>query len=125
MDRQADGATRTAILELINNNLNRKFFKEARLETFFQKCFSLTEPEKLMEESTFYNFVYYDLKQLLQLITGRDNLVNFTKFILFFKIDEDPELYELLSEAICKKIAHFTCDQLLTMMVNYNQTLSP
>ena len=63
-----------------------------------------------MEESTFYNFVYYDLKQLLQLITGRDNLVNFTKFMLFFKLEEDPELYELLSEAICKKIAHFTVD---------------
>ena len=52
-------------------------------------------------------------------------MVNFTKFMLYFKVDEDPELYELLSEAICKKIAHFTADQLLTMMVNYNQSLQP
>lgn len=62
MDMKADEASRAMILTLIENNLNRKYFKESRLDPFFEKCFSLVEPEKLMAESTFYNFVYYDLK---------------------------------------------------------------
>ena len=65
MDLKADEAHRAAILELIENNLNRKYFKESRLDAFFEKCFQLTEPDKLMAEKPFYNFVYYDLKQLL------------------------------------------------------------
>ena len=65
MDQKADEATRAALLDLIENNINRKFFKEARLEAFFQKCFTLTDPQKLMDEKAFYTFVYYDLKQVL------------------------------------------------------------
>ena len=51
-----------------------------------------------MAEQEFYSFVYYDLKQVLQLVTGTGNLVNFTKFMVFFKVDEDPELVEILTE---------------------------
>ena len=50
MDLKADEASRAMILELIENNLNRKYFKESRLDPFFEKCFSLVEPEKLMAE---------------------------------------------------------------------------
>ena len=57
-----------------------------------------------MQEKAFYNFVYYDLKQILQLINKREHLVEFTKFLVFFQVDEDPELYELISEAICKNV---------------------
>lgn len=98
MDERADEATREALIELVNNNINRKFFKEKRLEAFFEKCFTLQEPDKLMAEQEFYSFVYYDLKQVLQLVTGTGNLVNFTKFMVFFKVDEDPELIEILTE---------------------------
>ena len=41
MDERADEATREALIELVKNNINRKFFKEARLEAFFEKCFTL------------------------------------------------------------------------------------
>ena len=125
MDKKADEASRAAILELIENNINRKYFKESRLEAFFEKCFTLTEPDKLMAEKSFYNFVYYDLKQLLQLVTKAEFLVNFTKFMVYFKVDEDPELYELLSESICKRIKYFTVDELLTILANLTQSLSP
>ena len=47
------------------------------------------------------------------------------KFLLFFKVDEDPELYELISEKICVKIQYFTIDEMLTVLVNLSQTLSP
>jgi len=65
------------------------------------------------------------LKQLLTLITRPGHLVNFTKFMIFFKVDEDPELYELLSEAICKSLKRFTVDDLLTILANYSHSLSP
>lgn len=125
MDERADEATREALIELVNNNINRKFFKEKRLEAFFEKCFTLQEPDKLMAEQEFYSFVYYDLKQVLQLVTGTGNLVNFTKFMVFFKVDEDPELIEILTEQICSKIKYFTVDELLTICANYSHTLSP
>ena len=110
MDEKADEATRAALLELIQNNINRKYFKESRLDGFFLQCFSLAEPDKLMEEKAFYNFIYYDLKQLLQLVTNAEHLVNFTKFLVCFKVDEDPELYDILTEALCKSIKKFTVD---------------
>ena len=69
--------------------------------------------------------MYYDLKQLLQLILKMHHLVEFTKFLVFFRVDEDPELYELLSEAICKNIKRFTVDDLLTILANLTQSLSP
>ena len=52
-------------------------------------------------------------------------MVEFVKFLLFFKVDEDPELYELICENICKKIQYFTTDEMLTVLVNLSQTLSP
>ena len=78
MDLKADEASRAAILEIVENSLNRKYFRESRLEGFFEKCFTLVEPHKLMEEKAFYNFVYYDLKQIIQLCTQKDQLVRFT-----------------------------------------------
>ena len=45
--------------------------------------------------------------------------------MIYFKVDEDPELYELLSESICKRIKYFTVDELLTILANLTQSLSP
>ena len=74
------------------------------MDAFFEKCFSLVEPKKLMQEKVFYNFVYYDLKQVLQLVNKPEHLVGFTKLLVFFQADEDPELFELISEAVCKHV---------------------
>ena len=52
-------------------------------------------------------------------------MVEFTKFLVFFQVDEDPELYELITEAICKKVQRFTVDDLLTILANLTQSLSP
>ena len=51
--------------------------------------------------------------------------MDFTKFMVFFKVDEDPELYELLAEAVSKQGKNFSVDDLLTIMANYTQSLSP
>lgn len=58
-------------------------------------------------------------------MTRREHLVNFTKFLVFFKVDEDPELFEILTESICKSIKKLTIDDLLTVIANMSQTLSP
>ena len=58
-------------------------------------------------------------------MTNRENLVNLTKFVVFFKVEDDPELLEVIADAICKRIKYYTIDDLLTILANYNQTLSP
>ena len=44
--------------------------------------------------------------------------------MVYFKVDEDPELYEILTEQVCKRIKHLTIDELLTVLANYSHTLS-
>ena len=58
-------------------------------------------------------------------MTNRENLVNLTKFVVFFKVEDDPELLEVIADSICKRIKYYTIDDLLTILANYNQTLSP
>ena len=78
-----------------------------------------------MAEKKFQDFLYNDLKHIFQITANPVNMVEFVKFLLFFKVDKDPELYELICENICKKIQFFTVDEMLTTVVNLSHTLSP
>lgn len=40
-------------------------------------------------------------------------------------MDEDPELYEIMIDQICKQIGKFKIDQILTMLANLQHSLSP
>ena len=40
-------------------------------------------------------------------------------------MDEDPELFELISEAVCKQVQRITVDDLLAILANMTQSLSP
>ena len=42
---------RTKIMEMIEKNINRKYFSEKRLEDFFLECFSLKNPAAFAEEN--------------------------------------------------------------------------
>lgn len=64
-DKKAGENYRKEILEMIEKNLNRTYFKETKLETFFEKCFALVEPEKIMEDPKFKEFIYYDTKYIV------------------------------------------------------------
>ena len=53
-------------------------------------------------------------------------IVGFTKFFVFFKIeDRHPEYYDILADQVKGNIAHFTTDELLTCLVNFTHSLSP
>jgi len=67
----------------------------------------------------------YDLKYILQILQDPEHCVNFTKLFVFLQVDDDPELYEILCDSICKRIKMFTTDQILTTLVNLSHTLSP
>ena len=45
--------------------------------------------------------------------------------IVFLKMDNDPELLDLLCDVACKRIKAFTTDEILEMLVNLSSTLSP
>jgi hypothetical protein len=53
------------------------------------------------------------------------NLVEFTKFAVFFRLSgEDPELFELIADQVKKNVSMMTTEQLLTILVNYAHSLS-
>jgi hypothetical protein len=53
LDKRGEDQLRKDILAMIEKNLSRSFFKEVRLESFFETCFALKEPQKLMQEAKF------------------------------------------------------------------------
>ena len=65
------------------------------------------------------------MKYIFQIVNQPKNIMEFTKFLLYFKVDDDPEIFELLSDRICRHMTAFKVDELLTVLVNLSQTLSP
>ena len=55
LDEKAAVLVKEAILSMIEKGINRKFFREDRLEGFFEKCFSLSQEhaQALMSDSKF------------------------------------------------------------------------
>jgi hypothetical protein len=41
---------RKKITEMIEKNINRKYFSEKKCEEFFTQCFSLKDPQRFKEE---------------------------------------------------------------------------
>lgn len=72
----------------------------------------------MMQDKNFRQFVYEDLKIILQLVNGTDNLEKFAKFMVFFRVDEDPELLEVLCDNVASKMGYFTTDEILSILVN-------
>ena len=52
-------------------------------------------------------------------------MVEFSKFIVFFGVDDDPEVFDLLTDAIMRKLRVLKVDDILTILVNFAHTLSP
>lgn len=46
-------------------------------------------------------------------------------FVIFFRISDDPEIYELLADVVKRNIARLTTDQILSLLVNFSHSLSP
>ena len=51
-------------------------------------------------------------------------MVEFSKFVVFFGVDDDPEVHELLVDAIATRINRLPVEQILTILVNFAHTLS-
>jgi len=73
----------------------------------------------------FKQFLYMDLKKVLQQVDRPSNLVEFTKFIVFVGADDDPEIFDILSDEINKSMRRMTVDDILTILVNFAHTLNP
>lgn len=51
--------------------------------------------------------------------------MDFTKFVVFFGVNDDPEIFDLMCDSIIKKIRSARVDDILTILVNYAYTLAP
>ena len=62
-DPAEDSEKRKKIIEMIDKNINRKYFSEKKLEDFFEECFSLKNAAAFLEEDKrFKSFIAHDLK---------------------------------------------------------------
>ena len=52
-------------------------------------------------------------------------MAEITKFIVFFNATDDPELLDLVSDAIARQFRTLPVDDILTILVNFAHTLSP
>lgn len=76
LDEKAFDQTKKSILDLIEKGINKKYFREDRLDTFFQKCFDLTheQADDFAQNERFKRFMYTDLKTILQVTNKPENL---------------------------------------------------
>ena len=125
LDSMGEADTQKQILKLIETNINAKYLRESRLEQFFQKCWDLKNPKEFMENKDFRRFVYSDLKSVLGKIDNPTNYVEFTKFMVFFRADDDPELFDLLADGCNRFLRRMPVDDILTILVNFAHTLNP
>lgn len=68
--------------------------------------------------------MHVDLKSVLLKVEKAENVVEFSKFVVFFGVD-DAEVFDLLLDAYARKISRTTVDGILTVLVNLAHTLSP
>jgi len=50
----------------------------------------------------FQDWLTYDIKQLIQILTRPSSLVSFSKMVVFLKLEDDPEIVELLVDVIIR-----------------------
>ena len=112
-------------MAMIEKNINRSHFNEKKLEPFFEKCWELREPKKFKDNSRFHQFLYDDLKVILQCVDNPSYLAEFSKFVVFFGADDDPEVYDVLLDAILKQLRFLRVEEILTILVNFAHSLTP
>lgn len=72
------------------------------MDVFFDTCWKLKEPKKLKENERFNRFCYDDLKVVIQCTDSHEFLTEWTKFLVFFGVDDDPEVLEMLTDSILR-----------------------
>ena len=85
----------------------------------------MKDPKAFKKDDRFFRFLYDDFKVIIQSIDRPKSLVEFVKFIVFFGVDDDPEIFDLLTDAIIIKMRYLTVDDLLTVVTNFTHTLHP
>ena len=51
--------------------------------------------------------------------------MDFTKFVVFVGVNDDPEIFDLLCESIVRNIRSVRVVDILTIIVNYANSLDP
>ena len=65
------------------------------------------------------------MKVILQCIDQPESIVHLMKMVVFFSVDDDPEIYDLLTDSIVLKVRKLKVDDILTVVVNFAHTLNP
>jgi len=69
--------------------------------------------------------VQNDLKLIMQSLRFVANYVQFTKFLVFLKLEDDPELFEIIADGVKANVSKLTTEDMATVLVNLSHSLSP
>jgi hypothetical protein len=95
---------------MIESNINKKYFREQKMDVFFEKIFSLSDTNALLNLPEFKAWLQTDLFAVTSSLSQPESCMEMAKMIVFLKLDDDPELVELLCDVSCKRIKSFTTD---------------
>jgi len=95
------------------------------LPLFFELAFTIKNIHAFLQNEKIQKFLAHDLKFIVQSVQMVDNLTDFVKFCTYFKLDNDPELYELLADQVKKRMGEFQVEEMLQILVNLSHSLTP
>ena len=65
------------------------------------------------------------MKFILQTLDKPRHVVEFSKFVVYFDLKDDPDIYEFLHDSYAVQVGKMDVDEILTFLVNFAHTLSP
>lgn len=70
-------------------------------------------------------FIYDDLKKIIQQIMNPKYYAEASKLLVYYGATDDPELIDILTDAVARQFRVMTIDDICTVLVNMAHTLTP
>lgn len=110
---------------MIETNINAKYYNEKKMADFLEKALHLPNPREFKENSRFYAFLFDDLKKIVQQVLHPPLLGEVSKLVVYYDATDDPELLDILANAIVRNFRFMPIDDICNILVNFAHTLSP
>ena len=70
-------------------------------------------------------FIYDDLKKIIQQIMNPKYYAEASKLLVYYGATDDPELIDILTDAVARQFRVMTIDDICTVLVNMAHMLTP
>lgn len=126
LDDIAEPEVHKQILDLIERHINAKFYDEKKIDAFFTKCWQLQDARRFKQaHPRFQQWLHDDFKVIMTKTLKPSTMVQFSKLVVFFQANDDPEIFDLLSDGIARTLTAMPVEGILTCIVNLAHTGTP